>query len=79
MNERPLTLIHFGDLHLWRYGLGGDPWPKRLLGLANLKLRRGRQFPTRIAEAVGEQLAREEADYVLFSGDLTTTALPAEF
>jgi len=42
-------------------------------------LRRGRKFPESIARDVTTRLASEEADYVLFSGDLTTTALRAEF
>jgi 3',5'-cyclic AMP phosphodiesterase CpdA len=72
-------LIHFGDLHVWRIGLDADLFPKRFLGLANLALRRGREFPPAVARAVAARLAEETADFLLFSGDLTTTALAAEF
>lgn len=75
----PLTLIHFGDLHLWRFGLDGDFFPKRFLGLANLALRRGRAFPESVARAVVKRIASETADWLLFAGDLATTSLVAEF
>ena len=74
-----LTLIHFGDLHVWRLGLDGELYPKRFFGLANLLLRRGRSFPEGVGRAVVRQISRERADGVLFSGDLTTTSLRAEF
>jgi 3',5'-cyclic AMP phosphodiesterase CpdA len=77
--QSPLTLIHFGDLHVWNFGLDGDFAFKRLLGLANLALRRARKFPAPLARMFVEQLEREEADFVLFTGDLTTTALKREF
>ena len=79
MNRNALTLIHFGDLHVWRLGWDADFYFKRLLGLTNLIVRRGRKFPESIARAVVARLASEEADYVLFSGDLTTTSLRVEF
>ncbi len=75
----PPSLIHFSDLHLWKYGLDGDLFFKRFLGLANLRLRRARRFPVEVAREVAERIAGEEADFVCFSGDLTTTALRAEF
>lgn len=78
-NANSLTLIHFGDLHLWSLGWDRDPAFKRLLGLANLILRRGRKFPFPLAHALIDQLGREEADALLFTGDLTTTALRREF
>ncbi len=74
-----LTLLHFGDLHLWRIGLDADPRFKRLLGLANLLLRRGRLFPLSIARLVLRRIEHDPADYLCFSGDLTTTSLKAEF
>ena len=74
-----MRLIHFGDLHLWRYGFDGDPSLKRLLGLTNLALHRARLFPEAIAQALASRLAEEEAGYFLFSGDLSTASLRAEF
>ena len=72
-------LIHFGDLHVWRLGWDSEYYIKRFFGLANLLLRRGRKFPQALAESVLARLAAEEADYVLFSGDLTTLSLREEF
>ena len=77
--NQPLTLIHFGDLHLWNIGWDGDPAFKRLLGLANLIVRRGRKFPYAVAQALIERLGGEQADLVMFTGDLTTTSLRREF
>ena len=74
-----LTLLHFGDLHLWRLGWDFDFTIKRVLGLTNLIVQRGRRFPEGVAQSVIQRLTREEADFVLFSGDLTTTSLRREF
>jgi 3',5'-cyclic AMP phosphodiesterase CpdA len=78
-DEDALTLIHFSDLHVWRLGLDRDFYFKLFLGLTNLVLRRGRKFPPSIALTLIERIAGENADYILFSGDLTTTSLRAEF
>ena len=57
-----------------------DPfYPKRFLGGANLLLNRRKRFPPDLGRAALEQIAREDADLVVFSGDFTTTALRAEF
>jgi 3',5'-cyclic AMP phosphodiesterase CpdA len=74
-----MRFLHFSDLHLWRWGLGGDFHFKRLIGLANLALRRSRQFPRELQERVRDRLLAEEADAVFFSGDLTQTSLGSEF
>lgn len=75
----PLTLIHFGDLHLWRLGWDLDFTFKRALGLANLIARRGRRFPEPVAQLLVDRLSQEQADFLVFTGDLTTTALRREF
>jgi len=76
-----MFLLHFSDLHVWRARFDwSDPHLKRWLGVANLILRRGRCFPEALGRAVVESVSREAAaDLVIFSGDLTTTAHPAEF
>ncbi len=76
-----MKILHFSDLHVWRRRLDfRDPALKRFLGFGNLLLRRGRAFPVRCAEAVIQEIHRlDPADLVVFSGDLTTTALEAEF
>ncbi len=75
----PVKIVHFGDLHVWDIGWDCDPYPKRILGLGNLLLRRCRKFPPWAAEEVLGEISRQEADYVLFSGDLTTASLKSEF
>src|SRR5262245_57743066 len=79
MQQSQFTLLHFGDLHLWRIGFGGDFFPKRFLGITNLILRRRKKFPPYIADLLKQRLVAEAADYVVFSGDLGTTSLPSEF
>lgn len=79
-----MKILHFSDLHVWR--LGFDPpdfHPKRLLGLANLALRRRRAFAPGFGRAtllrIERAIEEESPDLVVFSGDMTTTALAAEF
>ncbi|MBN1517079.1 metallophosphoesterase [Candidatus Sumerlaeota bacterium] len=74
-----MRIIHFSDLHVWRMRLDWDLYPRRFLGLANLALNRARVFPHRVAERLARQLTEEEADAVIFSGDLTTTSYSGEF
>ena len=75
----PVKIVHFGDLHVWDIGWDYDPNPKRILGLGNLLLRRRRKFPPWVAQELLGEISRQEADYVLFSGDLTTASLKSEF
>lgn len=75
-----MKILHFSDLHVWRRALDlRDPAFKRFLGFANLILRRGRAFPPSVSQLVVEEILRSDADVVVFSGDLTTTALAVEF
>jgi 3',5'-cyclic AMP phosphodiesterase CpdA len=72
--------LHIGDLHFWR--VPANPmhyWGKRLLGNANLVLRRRHQFRLELAAPLVERLNALKADWLLFSGDFTTTALATEF
>lgn len=75
-----MRILHFSDIHFWRLFPGWDfYYPKRFLGLSNLLLSRRRHFPRSLAKAVITAISEQEADYVLFSGDLTTMSLESEF
>ena len=74
-----MRFLHFSDIHLWRWGLDGDFYFKRLLGLSNLALGRSRHFPRYVQERVRDRLLAEEANAVFFTGDLTQTSLSSEF
>jgi 3',5'-cyclic AMP phosphodiesterase CpdA len=75
-----LRIVHLSDIHFWQYAF--NPLrllSKRLLGTTSLLLGRARRFRL---ERVPELVARVQelnADHILITGDLTTTALPAEF
>jgi 3',5'-cyclic AMP phosphodiesterase CpdA len=79
----PLRVLHFSDIHL-PFPLRRIPlldWPgKRLLGVANLFVGRGRQFrdaPRKIGAL--DRLRREEAiDLVICTGDYTALGSSAE-
>jgi 3',5'-cyclic AMP phosphodiesterase CpdA len=76
----PLRIVHVSDIHFWQYAF--NPLrllSKRLLGMTSLALGRARRFRL---ERVPELVARVRGlnpDHILITGDLTTTALPAEF
>jgi 3',5'-cyclic AMP phosphodiesterase CpdA len=75
-----LRIVHLSDVHVWRYAFHPRHlWSKRALGMASLVVRRARRFRL---ERLGDLVARVvslNADHILITGDLTTTALPAEF
>ncbi len=76
----PMRILHFSDIHFWRLFPGWDfYYPKRFLGLSNLLISRRRHFPKDLAESVIKAISEQTADYVLFSGDLTTMSLESEF
>jgi hypothetical protein len=52
---------------------------KRLLGTASLVLGRGRRFRLERVPELVERVQSLDADHLLITGDLTTTALPGEF
>ena len=62
--------MHFNPLQLFS---------KRLLGMASLLVRRARKFRLERAQEVVDRVLSLEPDHILITGDLTTTALPAEF
>lgn len=76
----PFVLMHISDLHLHR--LPRHPFAyasKRILGAANLVLRRRRRFPPGRAEALVAHLAGLPWDHLLISGDLTQLGTREEF
>jgi 3',5'-cyclic AMP phosphodiesterase CpdA len=75
-----MRILHFGDIHFWRLQLAQDfYYPKRLLGIVNLAMRRRHHFPAELAREAMARIAEEDADLVLFSGDMTTMSLEGEF
>jgi len=76
-----MKILHFGDLHVWRQSLDiADPfYPKRWLGYVNLRLRRRKKFPPELGERVMADIAAQDADVVICTGDFSTSSLDAEF
>ena len=52
---------------------------KRLLGMSSLVLGRARRFRLERVPELVEQVRSLDPDHILITGDMTTTALPAEF
>ena len=74
------TAIHLSDIHIWRYAL--NPlrlFNKRAVGMAELVLGRSRKFRLERLQSVVDRVLSLAPDHILITGDLTTTALPAEF
>lgn len=75
-----MRLIHLSDIHVWRYPLNPLRFcSKRTLGVIGLLAGRARKFRLERLDAVVERVKALDADHVLITGDLTTTALPEEF
>ncbi|MCC7145114.1 MAG: metallophosphoesterase [Phycisphaeraceae bacterium] len=75
-----IRLAVVGDIHAYRLWVA--PWQllgKRFLGQSNLWLRRRHQFSPAPLSMVVQRVAAIRPDLILFSGDLSTTALPGEF
>ncbi len=75
-----MRLVLLGDIHLYHLAIG--PWKlltKRLLGQTNLWIRRRVRFDAAWVEQAIARIAQRPPDSALCCGDLTTTALPAEF
>ncbi len=75
-----MRIMQLSDVHVWRYSY--NPWHlinKRLIGLASLVAGRAANFRLERLDAVVERIQSLKADHLLITGDLTTTALPAEF
>jgi 3',5'-cyclic AMP phosphodiesterase CpdA len=75
-----LRIAHLSDIHFWRYEF--HPlrlFSKRLLGMSSLVLGRARRFRLERVPELVDYVRSIDPDHVLITGDLTTTALPAEF
>ncbi len=74
-------IAHISDLHLdfniaptWREFAG-----KRAVGYVNWRLRRRRHHQRRILNRLMDDLATQNADHIVITGDLINLALPGEF
>jgi len=75
-----MRIIHLSDIHVWRYAF--NPlrlFSKRAIGMVELVTRRARKFRLERLHEVVERVRALEPDHILITGDLTTTALTAEF
>ena len=75
-----MRIIQLSDVHIWRYSY--NPLHlinKRLIGIASLLAGRAANFRLERLDAVVERISQLDPDHLLITGDLTTTALPAEF
>lgn len=74
------TILHVADLHFWKFVR--NPFrllSKRVLGNANVYLRRRHEFPMAQAEALIEGLEATGERQALLTGDFSSTALDEEF
>ena len=80
-DARPFRLIHVSDIHVWQYAFNPlQLFSKRLLGMALAPGPAGAQVPAGAAcSRSSNRVLSLEPDHILITGDLTTTALPAEF
>lgn len=75
-----MRIIHLSDIHVWRYAF--NPlrlMSKRVFGMLDLLRGRARRFRLERLHEVVDRVVGLAPDHVLITGDLTTTALPAEF
>ena len=74
------SIIHISDLHFHTYPQNFQDWKsKRILGAANLFLRRKRYFPFNRAKRLVDLIQKMNWDHLVISGDLTQLALEKEF
>ncbi len=75
-----MRIIQLSDVHLWRYSYNPfQLFNKRVVGTASLLAGRARRFQLERLEAVVDRIVDLQADHLLITGDLTTTALRTEF
>ncbi len=77
----PFRIIHVGDLHFWSLRLGPtDLVRKRVLGWGNLLFGgRGKKFRMEEARPLAGKLLEMRPDWLLFSGDFSSTSRREEF
>ena len=74
------TIIHISDLHFHSYPQKfSDCNAKRILGAANLFVRRAREFPIKRAKLLVERIQKMDWDHLVISGDITQLSLEREF
>jgi 3',5'-cyclic AMP phosphodiesterase CpdA len=75
-----LRIIQLSDIHVWRVKLNPiHLLNKRAIGVFSLLVGRAKRFRLERLDSVIERVKSLEPDHLLITGDLTTTALPAEF
>ncbi len=75
-----MRIVHLSDIHFWQYEI--NPLRllgKRALGMASLVMGRAHRFDLGRMPALVDHVTRLRPDHILITGDITTTALPAEF
>jgi 3',5'-cyclic AMP phosphodiesterase CpdA len=75
-----LRIIQLSDIHIWRYSYNPlQIFTKRVVGTASLIAGRAKRFRLERLQEVVDRVRSLGADHILITGDLTTTALRAEF
>ena len=73
-----MRIAHFSDVHVGCRPRGIDSYfDKRILGSLNFLLRRRAHVRLGLVGKVAERLEELAPDWVVFSGDLTSTGTPA--
>jgi 3',5'-cyclic AMP phosphodiesterase CpdA len=75
-----VRIVHLSDIHVWRYAVNPlHLFNKRAVGMFSLVAGRARRFRLERLHEVVAQVVGLAPDHILITGDLTTTALTAEF
>lgn len=75
-----MRIIQLSDIHVWRYSYNPlHLLNKRAVGIASLLAGRASRFRLERMQGVVDRVRGIAADHILITGDLTTTALSAEF
>ncbi|MEO0964883.1 MAG: metallophosphoesterase [Planctomycetota bacterium] len=75
-----MRLLVIGDVHVAAERVAfRDMWCRRALAVANHRLRRGKHFDMNLLPGIVGRMVAIEADGLIGTGDVTTTALAEEF